>query len=252
MLLCSFHVLKTGELLKGLYRDGRYYGMDGFFEKENGRVYNSEDISLDVPVRGGKIVAAGLNYKKHAYEMKMDIPSEPVIFMKPPSAFLPHGGQICYPKASKRVDYEAELSVVIGKECRGITVKEAPSVILGYCPFNDVTARDLQKIDGQWTRAKGFDTFAPCGPYIDTSISDPDRLKVQAILNGRVVQDSCTSDMIFSVSALVSFISGIMTLYPGDIIATGTPEGIGPMNPGDVITVKIGNMPVLDNRVAAG
>lgn len=232
----------------GKFENGRVYsvgdGTGGRFE-----VFPAEELEILPPILPTKIVCAGLNYKRHASEMKMDLPEEPVLFLKPASAILSAGGTIRYPDMSSRVDYEAELGVVIKTETRNVSVEEAGKTILGYTAFNDVTARDLQNKDGQWTRAKGFDTFAPFGPFIETELENPGNLRIQALLNGEVVQDSNTSDMIFSVNELVSFVSRIMTLYPGDIIATGTPEGIGPMRRGDRIVVRIEGLDDLVNFV---
>lgn len=208
-----------------------------------------EGLEILPPIMPTKIVCVGLNYKKHASEMKMPLPDEPVLFLKPSSAVVASGGSIIYPESSTRVDYEAELGIVIKSETRNVSESEAASIILGYTAFNDVTARDLQNKDGQWTRAKGFDTFAPFGPYIETELKNPNDLSIQAILNGKVVQESRTSDMIFPVEKIVSFISKVMTLYPGDVIATGTPEGIGPMQRGDEIIIRIEGLDDLVNDV---
>jgi 2-keto-4-pentenoate hydratase/2-oxohepta-3-ene-1,7-dioic acid hydratase in catechol pathway len=179
----------------------------------------------------------------------MALPDEPVLFLKPSSAVVASGSSIVYPESSSRVDYEAELGIVIKTEARNVSESEAASVVLGYTAFNAVTARDLQSKDGQWTRAKGFDTFAPFGPYIETELKNPNDLAIQAILNGKVVQDSRTSDMIFPVEKIISFVSKVMTLYPGDVIATGTPEGIGSMKKGDEIVIRIEGLEDLVNDV---
>ncbi len=186
-----------------------------------------------------KIVCVGLNYKKHALEMGVELPAEPVLFMKPVSSIIYDGDLIRYPAMSQQVDYEAELAIVMG----------AGGKIAGFTCANDVTARDLQRRDGQWTRAKSFDTFCPLGPKI-VRVDDPDRLGIKAILNGRVVQDSNTSDMIFSVAGIVAFIARVMTLNKDDIILTGTPAGIGPVNRGDEIVIEIEQIGRLRNRVA--
>jgi len=208
------------------------------------------ELKILPPCYPSKIVAVGLNYRDHAKEMKLPMPEEPVLFIKPSTSIIAHEEEIIYPSMSKRVDYEAELGVVIKKRAKGITEKEAPDYILGYTCFNDVTARDLQKQDGQYTRSKGFDTFAPLGPYIETNV-DPGQLRVEAYLNGERKQSSDTKKLIFSVFHLVSFISHIMTLLPGDVIATGTPSGVGPMSVGDTIEVKIEGIGTLKNRVVA-
>lgn len=209
------------------------------------------EVVLVAPVNPSKIVAVGLNYKDHAKELGMDIPEEPIIFMKPTTAIIGPEESIIYPPASKQVDYEAELAVVIKDKIRGITADQAESHIEGYTCLNDVTARDLQKKDKQWTRAKSFDTFCPIGPWIETDL-DPRDVRICSYLNGELKQDSRTSDLIFSVPELVAFISGIMTLFPGDVIATGTPSGIGPMSDGDNVVIEIEGIGKLSNNVKQG
>ena len=203
------------------------------------------------PATPSKIILTGLNYKDHAIELGMKLPKEPVIFLKPPSALIGHEEDIIYPKAVRRVDYEAELAVVIKKEGKNIPENKVDDYILGYTCLNDVTARILQQKDIQWTRAKSFDTFCPVGPCVETSL-DPSRLKIRAYLNGKLRQDSVTSSFIFTVRYVVSFISGIMSLSCGDIISTGTPPGVGEMNPGDTIEVEIEGIGRLRNRVVIG
>ena len=195
-----------------------------------------------------KIVAVGLNYRDHAQELNMKLPEEPLLFMKPSSSVIGPGDTIVMPPQSARVDYEAELAIVIGKEAKGVPEKDAKQVILGYTCLNDVTARDLQNKDGQWTRAKGFDTFCPVGPWIDTEI-DPSDLKIDLLLNDKPKQSSRTSNLIFNSYKLVEFITSVMTLYPGDVIATGTTSGIGPMADGDSVVVRIEGIGSLVNRV---
>jgi len=212
--------------------------------------YALEQVKLLPPVMPSKIVAIGLNYKDHAAEVKFDLPEEPLIFLKPASAVIGHLDPIIYPAIARRVDYEGELGIVIGKEAKGVAEETADEFILGYTCFNDVTARDLQGKDGQWTRAKGFDTFAPLGPWIETEI-DTACLRLETFLNGERKQSSDTSYLIFPPRRLVSFISRIMTLYPGDCIATGTPSGIGPMNVGDTVEVRIEGIGGLVNTVAS-
>ncbi len=206
------------------------------------------DLEILPPVKPGKIIAVGLNYKQHASELKMDLPDEPVIFLKPPSAVIPHLATIYPPSGIGRTDYEAELALVIKKQVKNISPDEARDAILGYLPFNDVTARDLQKKDGQWGRAKGFDGFAPIGPFIETDV-DPQNLSLRTLVNGEVRQQGHTSDMIFNVFEIVSFISGIMTLQAGDIISTGTPPGVGPIIAGDEVCISIEGMSDLVNYV---
>jgi 2-keto-4-pentenoate hydratase/2-oxohepta-3-ene-1,7-dioic acid hydratase in catechol pathway len=206
------------------------------------------EVGILPPCRPGKIIALGLNYRDHAREFNLEVPSEPLIFMKPPSAVVAQGEKIIIPAMSRRVDYEAELAVIIGRVCRNVAREEAFQYILGYTCLNDVTARDLQNKDGQWTRAKGFDTFCPIGPGLVTDI-DPGDLAIRSYLNGELRQSSRTSQLIFSVPELVEFISQVMTLYPGDIISTGTPSGVGPMNSGDTVEVVVEQVGRLVNRV---
>jgi 2-keto-4-pentenoate hydratase/2-oxohepta-3-ene-1,7-dioic acid hydratase in catechol pathway len=213
-----------------------------------GKEYAMDKVAVLPPSKPTKIVCVGLNYKDHAAEMNDRIPEEPVLFLKPPSSVLGHGGEIVYPKQSHQVDYEAELGIVIAKRARHVKAEHAHDYIQGYTCFNDVTARDLQKIDGQWTRAKSFDTFAPVGPFIVTDI-DPRKLAIQSKLNGKVQQSSNTDNMIFDAFRLVEFISGVMTLEHGDVIATGTPAGVGPMNKGDIIEIEIEKVGTLRNKV---
>jgi 2-keto-4-pentenoate hydratase/2-oxohepta-3-ene-1,7-dioic acid hydratase in catechol pathway len=221
-----------------------------------GEVSASEAVPLDrvvllPPCLPTKIVALGLNYRDHAAEWGGEVPDEPLIFIKPSTSVIGPEADIIYPKMSRRVDYEAELAVVIGRPAHKVPEADAFRYIRGYTALNDVTARDLQKKDGQFTRSKSFDTFCPIGPWIETDIADPDNLTVEAYLNGVRKQHSNTSYMVFGVAKLVAFISSIMTLVPGDIIATGTPSGVGPMQPGDVIEIKVEGLGTLRNRVVA-
>ncbi len=203
-------------------------------------------VKLLVPCEPTKIIAVGLNYSDHAKEMKEEQRKDPVLFTKPTTALIADGETIRWPKASKQVDYEAELAVVIGKRADNVSAEDADDYIFGYTCLNDVTARDLQKTDGQWTRAKGFNTFAPMGPYIETEV-DVSSLSIRLELNGEVKQEGTTDMMMFSPGELVSFVSGIMTLLPGDVITTGTPAGIGPMNHGDKVSVIIESIGTLTN-----
>ena len=206
------------------------------------------DVKLLAPCVPSKIVCLGVNYRSHAGEFNSQIPQSPLLFLKPPSAIIGPEDKIIYPEMSQRVDYEGELGVVIKKKASRISPQEALDYVLGYTCFNDVTARDLQRPDGQWTRAKGFDTFAPFGPCIETDI-DPTNVPIETYLNGQLKQKSNTTELIFPVKEVISFISRVMTLLPGDVIATGTPGGIGPMNPGDTIEIKIAPIGVLRNYV---
>lgn len=207
------------------------------------------DLKILSPCVPTKIIAIGLNYRSHAEELGMTLPEDPMIFMKPTTAVIGPDEEIIYPDMSSRVDYEGELAVVIGKKCRFVAEADSEKYIAGYTCFNDVTARDLQRKDVQFTRAKGFDTFAPMGPFIETDIN-PCNVKIETFLNGEKKQSGNTSDLIFPVRTIVSFLSKIMTLCPGDIIATGTPSGIGPMKRGDVVEVRIEGVGSLSNRVA--
>jgi len=207
-------------------------------------------VKLLAPCKPSKIVAVGLNYRDHANELRMATSETPIVFLKPPTTILGPGEAIIYPWMSAQVDYEAELGVVIKDRVRNVRPDEALGHILGYTCANDVTARDLQKKDGQWTRAKSFDTFCPVGPWIETDL-DPDDLLIESYLNGERRQSSRTAQFIFKVNVLVSFISEIMTLEPGDLIITGTPAGVGPMKPGDEIEVRIEGIGSLKNIVRA-
>jgi 2-keto-4-pentenoate hydratase/2-oxohepta-3-ene-1,7-dioic acid hydratase in catechol pathway len=202
------------------------------------------------PVIPSKIICVGRNYAAHAKEMGNEVPKEPMLFFKPPSSVIAHGEAIELPPQSRKVEHEAELGVVIGRRAKCISAAEAKSHILGYTIVNDVTARDLQKSDGQWARAKGFDTFCPVGPWLETEL-DPSDLKVICRVNGEVRQNGSTKDMVFDVAALVAYASQIFTLEPGDLIVTGTPDGVGPLNPGDSLETEISGIGVLKNGVVA-
>ncbi len=218
---------------------------------ETGEVFRLEEVKILAPVTPTKIIGVGLNYRAHAEEMKRVLPEEPLIFLKPSTAVIGPGDNIFLPPDSERIDYEGELGVVIKRACKDVQTEEAAECIMGYTCFNDVTARDLQEKDVQYTRAKSFDTFAPIGPFIETDV-DPDELVIKAYLNGKLKQDAPTSDMIFNVYRLVSFISSVMTLLPGDVIATGTPPGVGKLSPGDRITIEIEGVGSLTNFVISG
>ncbi|NQE45825.1 putative 2-keto-3-deoxyxylonate dehydratase [ANME-1 cluster archaeon GoMg2] len=198
--------------------------------------------------RPTKIVLVGLNYRDHAKELGMPLPAEPILFMKPVTALIGPEESIIYPSQATRVDYEAELAVIVKDVCKDIEPEEVIEHVEGFTCLNDVTARDIQKRDVQWTRAKSFDTFCPIGPEIVTNV-EPNNLKIQSFLNGELRQDSNTANFIFSMEELVSFISHVMTLTPGDIIATGTPGGIGAMNRGDTIEIRIEGIGTLRNYV---
>ncbi len=197
-----------------------------------------------------KIIGVGKNYRAHAAEMGSEQPPvQPLLFLKAPSALIADGETIVRPRGYERVDYEAELGVVIGRRAYRVSADDALDVVLGYTCVNDVTVRDLQQSDGQWTRAKGFDTFCPVGPCIRAGL-DPSRLRVRSRVNGEARQDGSTADLIFSVPVLIEFITAVMTLEPGDIISTGTPAGVGPLRPGDRVEVEVEGVGVLGNPVA--
>lgn len=203
------------------------------------------------PVRPTKALCIGINYMKHAEEMNEAVNHDPIMFMKPASALNGHGGIILLPAISQNVHYEGELAVVIGKRCRHVSAEDASAYIFGYTCANDVTARDLQRLDGQWTRGKSFDTFMPVGPWIETAPGDIYDLTVQTRVNGKLRQDGNTGQMRHDPYQLLAFISQVMTLEPGDLILTGTPEGVGRIVAGDEVEVKISGIGVLKNMVAA-
>jgi len=192
-----------------------------------------------VTLRPGKIVCVGRNYARHAAELGHDVPSEPLIFLKPPSAVIAAGQSVCMPADVGRVDYEGEIGVVVGRRCRRVSEEDAWDHLSGVVAVNDVTARDLQRRDSQWTRAKGLDTFCPVGNVVEAASVDPSDLSVTTRVNGRVRQHGTTAEMVFSIPRLVSFISHVMTLEEGDLIATGTPDGVGPVSPGETVEVSL-------------
>ena len=218
-----------------------------------GRILESSEVpagaKLLAPVTPTKIVCVGRNYAEHAKELGNEAPTEPLLFLKPPSAILDPEGTIVRPAASQSVHHEGELAIVIGKEAKNVNADNWRDYVLGFACANDVTARDLQKKDVQFTRGKGFDTFCPVGPCIETEL-DVSNLRLQVRVNGETRQDGSTSQMIFSCGFLVEYISAIMTLMPGDVILTGTPSGVGPLNGGDVVEVEIEKIGVLRNVVA--
>lgn len=219
-------------------------------EPLSGNKIRLAQVRLMAPLEPGNIFCVGRNYTEHAKELGHDLPEEPLIFLKATGSLLEPEGTIHIPLWAGRIDYEGELAVVIGKTCRNASEEEARDSIFGLTCLNDVTARDLQNRDGQWTRAKSFDTFCPLGPWIVNSAETEGR-QIETRLNGRVVQSANTDMMIFSVPRLISHISRFTTLRPGDVIATGTPAGVGPMNAGDEVEVEIEGIGLLRNRVAA-
>lgn len=233
----------NGESIQGI--EGKPYRR----LKPADRYYRLSEVRLLSPCLPSKIVALGLNYRSHVEETGMPLPDTPLIFLKPSTAVIGPDDNIIHPPTVERMDYEGELAVVIKKRARQVSVENAPDYILGYTCFNDVTARDLQGIDSQWARSKGFDTFAAVGPCVETGL-DAGNVILETYLNGELKQRSSTSDLIYPVPELISFISGVMTLLPGDVIATGTPSGIGPMSPGDTVEIKIDGIGTLRNYVA--
>ena len=208
--------------------------------------------SLLAPVRPSKIVCIGRNYRDHAAELGNEVPKEPLLFLKAPSSILPPGGTIQIPIQSQRVDFEGELAIVIGKRASQISAEEdVKPYIRGYTIVNDVTARDLQKSDGQWSRAKGFDTFCPVGPVVTDEIDPNAGLSVETRLNGEVRQKGNTSDLIFPIAHLLRYITAAITLMPGDLIPTGTPAGVAPMQPGDLVEVTVEGIGRLSNSLSA-
>ena len=209
------------------------------------------DATLLPPVEPSKIVCVGRNYRDHAAELGNEVPAEPLLFFKPPSSLLAPGGAIRLPAQSSRVDFEGELAIVIGRQARSLNADtDLRPYIRGYTIVNDVTARDLQKRDGQWTRAKGFDTFCPCGPFVSTEVNPAASLFVETKLNGERKQHGFTRDFLFSIPRLLVYITAAMTLEPGDLVPTGTPAGVGPMAPGDTVEVAIEGLGILRNPVA--
>lgn len=216
-----------------------------------GRKIPVDDTRLLTPViPRSKVVCVGRNYTDHAQEMGGDVPAEPLVFIKPNTSVIGPDEPIFYPRQSTNVQFEGELAVVVGRICKELTAEDVPKVILGYTIANDVTARDLQRSDNQWTRAKGFDTFCPLGPWIETDLDVSD-LAVSTTLNDELKQQGSTGQMVFSVSDILVYVSSFMTLLPGDVILTGTPAGVGPMEPGDKVSVTIDGIGTLTNPVVS-
>ena len=218
-----------------------------------GRKCRTAELRFKTPIDPAKIWCIGLNYKEHAKETNMEIPDEPCVFMKPTTCLIAHGEAVKVPNPDKlgQVDYEGELAVVIGENCRNVNEKDALDYVLGYSCFNDVSARVLQRKDGQWIRAKGFDTFGPFGPVLMLKKTISPETRIMTRLNGKVVQNASLADMIFSVSAVISHISRFATLEAGDVIITGTPSGVGPVKHGDVVEIEIGGLGTLINPIKA-
>jgi 2-keto-4-pentenoate hydratase/2-oxohepta-3-ene-1,7-dioic acid hydratase in catechol pathway len=237
-------------------QDGRYGVLEGEMIHETSSLFSGgriathrrEEVRLLPPCSPSKIVCVGRNYVEHAKELGNVVPSEPIIFLKPPSSLIAAGDSIVYPAISEFVSFEGELAVVIGKRARHVKAADAEDYVFGYTCVNDVTARDLQKRDGQWTRGKGFDTFCPAGPWIvpraDVTFNE---LRVRSFLDGEKKQDASVLDMIFPVPFIIEYVTQFMTLESGDLIATGTPPGVGPMLPGSVVRVEIEGIGALEN-----
>ena len=215
-----------------------------------GKSWPLADVRLLAPILPSKILALGRNYRDHAAELGNPVPTSPMLFMKPSTSVIGPGAAIRLPASSNRIDYEGELAAVIGKPCRDVKAEDAASVILGYTVANDVTARDQQKADGQFTRAKSYDTFCPLGPWIETEL-DPAELRVTTELDDQLVQDGSTADMVFSTAEFLEYVTGIMTLLPGDVLLTGTPAGVGPMVDGQTISITVEGIGTLTNPVRA-
>ncbi|MFZ5591455.1 MAG: fumarylacetoacetate hydrolase family protein [Bacillota bacterium] len=239
-----------GKIIYGQINGEWVIELNNLFERQpTGCRYRLADLRVLAPCEPTKAVCVGLNYLDHIGEFgPRQVPEEPVLFIKPATAVIGPEQSIIIPEQSQRVDYEAELAVIIGRTCRQVSPADALDYVLGYTCANDVTARDLQQKDGQWTRAKSFDTFLPLGPYIITDI-EPAGLSVRTYVNGKLKQQGNTENMIFSISKLISFISSVMTLLPGDVILTGTPAGVGPLQRGDVVEVVIQPLGILRNNV---
>jgi 2-keto-4-pentenoate hydratase/2-oxohepta-3-ene-1,7-dioic acid hydratase in catechol pathway len=266
MKLCRFQPLVFGgakvtaagaevrpEPRAGVVRDAVVHEIAGSFYStwhETGRAWPLAEVKLLPPCTPSKIVCVGRNYAEHAAELGNQVPQEPLIFLKPPSSIIAPEEPILLPSLSRRVDHEGELGVVIGKSCYMLPHgADTRPYVLGYTCVNDVTARDIQKADVQFTRGKGFDTFCPFGPVIETAL-DMQRSTVETLVNGKLRQHAPCAEMVFSVDAIIHWIAQVMTLEPGDLIATGTPSGIGPLAPGDVVEVIVSGIGTLRNPVA--
>jgi 2-keto-4-pentenoate hydratase/2-oxohepta-3-ene-1,7-dioic acid hydratase in catechol pathway len=240
-----------GKARYGILKDQSIQGLEGKpfrHIKLLDQHFPANQVKLLAPCQPSKIIALGLNYHSHARELNLAVPESPLTFLKPSTAVIGPGDNIVYPSVSARVDYEGELALVIKKPVWRVATEDALDYVLGYTCFNDVTARDLQQHDSQWTRAKGFNTFAAVGPWIETEL-DPGNVALETYLNGKLKQQGNSGDLIYSVPEIINFISHVMTLLPGDIISTGTPSGVGPMYPGDTVEVRIPQIGTLRNFV---
>ena len=243
----------SNDVKYGIVENGTIFEIPFFDSVEKGASHPMSSVRLLPPCWPSKIVCVGRNYPEHARELGNEPPAEPMIFLKPPSSLIADGDRIVYPHISGRVDYEGELGVVISRRARHVRREEAFGYISGYTCVNDITARDLQKKDGQWTRGKGFDTFCAVGPWVvPASEVQLDELRVQTYVDGVKKQDAPISEMMFPVDAIIAFVTEFMTLEPGDLIATGTPPGVGAMQPGSIVRVEIPGLGVIENLVVRG
>ena len=249
--------LPDGPICFGLVAGGQFQPLAGspFVQPASGLTPEGPAVPLDAvrlmaPCQPSKVVCIGRNYVEHAAEHGVDVPAEPLVFLKPPSAVIGPADAVLLTPLSRQVEHEAELVVVIGRRARNLTPDNALEAVLGYTCGNDVTARDLQRRDGQWSRAKGFDTFCPLGPWIETSLDWRDQ-QVQCLVNGQVRQSGHTRDMVFGVPQLLAYVSAVMTLEPGDVLMTGTPSGVGPLAAGDRVSVAVSGIGLLENSVRA-
>lgn len=242
----AYGVVGAGDVVTALKGDPLYAGID-----PTGEQVDLAEVRLLAPViPRSKVVCVGRNYAEHAAELGNEVPPEPLVFLKPNTSVIGPGDPIVYPAQSERVDYEGELGVVIGRICRHVPRDQVADVVFGYLVGNDVTARDLQAKDDQWARAKGFDSFCPLGPWIETEV-DPADLEVRTEVNGDVRQQGRTSLMIFDVASIIAYVTSFMTLLPGDVVLTGTPAGVGPMQPGDRVAVTVEGIGTLANPVVS-
>jgi 2-keto-4-pentenoate hydratase/2-oxohepta-3-ene-1,7-dioic acid hydratase in catechol pathway len=248
--------LPNGQIQYGWLVDDQFQPLDGSPFKQPlsalapaGQPLQLQAARLLAPCQPSKVVCIGRNYVEHAAEHGAEVPAEPLVFLKPPSAVVGPDEAVVLPPLSQRVEHEGELVVVIGQRARHLRLKNALDVVLGYTCGNDITARDLQRRDGQWSRAKGFDTFCPLGPWIETELDWRDQ-QVQCLVNGQVRQSGSTSDMVFGVSELLVYITAVMTLEPGDVLMTGTPSGVSPLQAGDSVTVSVSGIGALSNPVS--
>ncbi len=251
MTLITGRVKKDGKIYTVLLENGKIYEATGDIGSglvRTDREFARQEISFVAPVEPKKIVAVGKNYFAHIQEFDANVPESPIIFLKPSTAVIGPNEEIIRPSISQRVDYEGEMALVVKKRARNVKAADYKDYVLGYTILNDVTARDLQFADGQWTRGKGFDTFAPIGPVITDEV-DPEHLSIQTKLNGVAVQDSNTEKFIFSLGEIFAFVTRFTTLEPGDVLTTGTPEGVGPMVDGDVVEITIDGIGTLRNTV---